>query len=221
MQRTFVRTALATLAVLALAGTAAAQEPPDTTPRARRPVVHLRPSVGLSWPVTLASDPSPDGYSAWLTRARALGLAAEIHTPVPFLELRAGVVHARPELFASEGRTMSSQGGTSVSLATLDAVVRAPWVFDVRPYLVVGGGIKHYDFNQEQLGARGDEPFARDQTVGLLHFGAGLEWDVGRYSVFLEQNLYISRFDAGSPGLTDRGGQPEWPLTFGLRIPIR
>ncbi|HEX8695327.1 MAG TPA: hypothetical protein VF746_23145 [Longimicrobium sp.] len=223
MQKTFVRAmpaalALAlALALLALAGAAAAQEPPDTTPGARRASIHLLPSLGSSGFTVLGQH--AQGNYATLTRAPVLGLAAELRTPVRFIDLRGSVLHSRPVL-RPDDEDFTTRSRTSVTLLTLDAVVRAPRVLDVRPYLVAGGGVKHYDFDQEELGAAGDDPFARDYTAPVFHLGAGLEWDVGRYGLYVESGIYTGEFKLESTRFTSYG-QTEWPLTFGLRIPIR
>lgn len=224
MQRTLVRTALAIL-VLLPPGTAAAQEPPDTTPRVRRPTVHLLPSVGRFGGAVVGevADPgAPEGSAGIYHEATtAFGLAAEVSTPLRWLDVRASFVYSRPyaDLEPMGDYTVSR---TSVKIGTVDLIARGRPVLDARPYVLAGAGVTHYDFKQSAYRG-GGHPVFDDRLVRTLHLGAGVTWDVSRYSLYAEGGVYKRPiFLAGEEAFRyDTHSDSDAYFSLGLRIPIR
>ncbi|HEX2203036.1 MAG TPA: hypothetical protein VHG91_07050 [Longimicrobium sp.] len=214
MRKTVVGTALATLA-LAAAAPAAAQEvaPP--------PKVQLIVGMG-----ELSARILDRGYNGELSEARhgattGLTVGAQVATPLRGVGLRTTFGYARPGLFQIE-EGYGSQYRTSVKSLNLDAIIQGPRVLDLRPYLVAGVGMEHFDFKQSHLSEGGEEVVPGDKLFANARLGAGVAWDVGRYDLYVEgvgtRGPRVSSFRerGGSQG-DDWGGS----FTVGVRIPIR
>lgn len=215
MRKTVVWTALATLALAAAAAPAAAQE------MAPPPKVRLIVGVG-----ELGMRILDRGYNGELSEARhgattEYTLGAQVATPLRGVDLRATFSYARPGLFQVEEGN-GSQYRTSVKSLNLDAIVQGPRVLDLRPYLVAGVGVEHFDFKQSYLSEGGEEVVPGDKLFANARLGAGVAWDVGAYDLYVEgvatRGPRVSAFrERGDSRGDDMGGS----LTVGIRIPLR
>lgn len=217
MNRSFVRSASAAIAAVALsAASAAAQQPADTAGPVRRPTVHILPSIGSTGISVLGWHDGDFGDPAILAESRVYGVAAEVRTPLRGVDLRAGVSYSRPDLYPRAGSPpATAPARADVTSLTVDAVVRGPRILDVRPYVLGGVGARHYAFGESE----GGSPLASDQIVPTARVGAGLAWNVGRYDLYVET---IRTFGS----LDNRGGfhsndMDDSSISFGLRIPIK
>jgi hypothetical protein len=208
--------------------------------QSRRFDLKVIPTVGWYDP-TQDLRPSPEaGSSEWtrMTAGPTIGLHAELGLPLPVVGLRAGLMYAASDLavrrFAGWERCGESCRratydadpitGSRILIAVGDLVLRGPHFRAVQPYLLAGGGIRHYDFGQEELVGEFATAYADDETQRIGHLGLGIDLGVGRYRFILEANDYIGEF---APGRTDasapryaRGGkkQNDVAITAGFRI---
>lgn len=211
MNRSFVRGTLAALAVLAAAGSAAAQE---ASPGMR---IHILPSIGRVGGQTVGAVDSPEGRAEVKhSPTTTLGLAVEATTPIRWLDVRLGASYTKPQAILGQGTVYR----TSVQSLTLDAVVRGPKVLEARPYALVGAGLVRYDFKQTYYEASNELP-VDDNVVPAFHLGAGLSWNVGRYDVFVEGGgLFARPFDQDPDTRFSREPLTGGYFSVGARIPI-
>jgi hypothetical protein len=88
-----------------------------------------------------------------------------------------------------------------------------------QPYLVLGGGVKRYDFDPREMTGLGAGDYFRDQTRPSFHLGGGVQFHLGALRPRLELSAHFSRFepgreDPGVQGSDDR--QNSLFLMFGL-----
>jgi hypothetical protein len=224
---------LAVLAATVGATPAAAQ--------ARALEVHLTPTLGWYTPIQNLATVPDDSQSVWsrVEPAPVLGLAAEAGLrSVPFLGARIGVRYAPSELalrrfdgFQSCGQdcgraryTSEPLAPASLLLVTGDLLLRGPRMAAVQPYLAAGGGLKRYDFRQQELEGEAATVFAQDETRRTLHLGLGLDTRWKHYSLVTELGSHLSSFGEEVPSLIhpermDPGErQLDLFLSVGLRV---
>lgn len=219
MKRTFV---LSAAVALAAAHPAAAQ--------LRIPPVRLIAGIGQvdGGTVGLFTTPTGQRYFTLHHPATALQLGLETSSPVRGVDLRLNLQHSNPQLTLGQIGTMEQPARapanvyrTGVNTVTLDAAIHLPRVLDSSPYLLVGGGIRHFDFKQSYYRDSNQPvvPADRDQAVG--HLGLGTAWNVGRYDLFVEGSALLTRFrDPYSGNFDPIPSRREWSFTAGLRIPL-
>lgn len=105
-----------------------------------------------------------------------------------------------------------------------DVLIRAGEVEESRFYLMVGLGLKRYEFAEiecdaEELVCELLDKFMQDQTNPLVHLGLGLDFRVGPASLQLELADYMSTFRAASED-TSGEVQQDLLLTLGIRLGI-
>lgn len=182
--------------------------------------VEVIPRIGWSVPdrtlrLVPISDPETDGpiTNTRMTNGLALGIGVEVPLPLPMLALRADafyMVGAELDHERSAGREAVADG-TFLTFAA-DFVVRPVQFGPVGPFGVLGGGFKYYGFDQDGMDAEFVPHFSDDQTVGMVHFGAGLDVTFGRYTITAEAGDYLSRF---------RSPPAEIELSDGSRVGVR
>lgn len=109
---------------------------------------------------------------------------------------------------------------STVAVVTGSVVMRPlPNIIVVRPYLQAGGGLKRYDFDEEDARAEGVDAFVNDQNklTGLL--GVGAEVNLLMLRVFVEVSDFISKFDVGS-GSTEQDGKLQHDFFITLGLPL-
>lgn len=235
-----MRFRIATIFLLALLGVPLTRAASQTG----APRVQLTPYVGWYSSVDdLRQVPdgtvNPDGTpgAAWtrLKPGPAVGLLAEIRSPLSFVGLRGNLLYVSSDLsilrhtgFKSCGEhcreftyTHDPIASSSLVALTGDLVLRMPRIWRVQPYVLTGGGIKHYNFAQSKLSGEFATAYERDVTDPTLHLGLGTDWRLGRYGVVAEISNYFSMFDVqpGEPANTEHM-QSDITYTLGVRVPL-
>lgn len=170
------------LAALAVAGTAT---------HARAQLLQIRPKIGAFSPLTDLGQ--WDGNVHNLQGSFAIGLAAEMKLPI-LPRLRVGFDYAtNSKLSVKNGLGPAGSGGTTMLALTGDLVFRKNTGI-VRPYALVGAGIKRYNISESQLTSP-TVVLDRSQSDFTGHLGAGLDFSLGLVGIGLEASDYISRFN--------------------------
>lgn len=85
----------------------------------------------------------------------------------------------------------------------------------VRPYLLLGGGMKRHDVEEEAIHDAGFPTFRGDQERGTARLGVGLELDLGVLEALVELSDHVSTF---RPSGDDDELQNDVFLIAGLRF---
>lgn len=123
----------------------------------------------------------------------AYGLALEVG-PVRLSGLR-----ATESEIPIEGLGCSDTGcaRSTVSAATLALVIRPlPSFGPVTPFVVLGGGVKRYDFTRQELENEGLEDILTDTDDVTGHLGFGLDLGRGGFRGRVEAQDLVNYFDA-------------------------
>jgi hypothetical protein len=174
-------------AVLILPGTVAAQVPGIE--------LNFFPRIGRFKPTSELAEFS--GSSAELRGSTAFGVSAELGLPLLPVNLRASLDFV-PGTDAVLNDDAVFEGDNQLLIITGDLVFRlAPPLLPVQPYLLVGGGLKKYDFDNFATALVTFED-TKDLTG---HLGAGISLKLGPIGVSAEVSDYVSWFkveDGGS-----------------------
>jgi hypothetical protein len=110
---------------------------------------------------------------------------------------------------------------SSLLALTGDLLLRTPRIWRVQPYVLAGGGIKHYNFAQSKLSGEFAAAYERDVTDPTLHLGLGTDWRVGRYGITAEASNYFSMFDV-QPGVQPSSEHMQNDILYrvGIRVPL-
>ena len=155
----------------------------------------LVPKIGAFTPLSDLGEFS--GSTRELQGSLALGLAAELKLPI-LPRLRAGFDSATDtKISVAEGVGEPGSGGTTLLAFTGDIVLRGGGLGPVAPYLLLGGGVKRYnfsegDFSTISFGSVTDP----DRSDLAAHIGGGLDFGVAGIGLRIEATDYISRFEA-------------------------
>jgi len=189
------------------------------------PRVSVVASVGYVEPVQQlrpVSTGTPAGV--WLEGAPQVGLAAQVRTPLPF-DVRVGLSAAWPTMRVAATSEESSASRSSVTFAGVDLVVHGPGLGPLTTHLLLGGGVKHYDFDQRALAGGAAVDYARDVTDPTLHLGLGVGYAFRRYGVLVEVSDYESSFDRKTSGPDGTSApaprQHDLAVSMGVRVRIR
>ncbi|MFL5384788.1 MAG: hypothetical protein ACJ8GN_19875 [Longimicrobiaceae bacterium] len=200
------------LAVAAHAQTPAPRVSAIATAGYLHPVQDLRP----------VSTGTPAGVR--LEGAPQVGLAAQVRTPLP-LDVRVALSAAWPTLRVAATSEESSTSRSAVTFAGVDLVVHGPGLGPLTTHLLLGGGVKHYDFDQRALSGGAAVDYARDVTDPTLHLGLGVGYAFRRHGMLLEVSDYESSFDrkTSGPGGTSAPApsQHDLVVSMGVRVRIR
>jgi hypothetical protein len=153
--------------------------------------VRLIPQVGLYAPTT--ELPSLDGAVDFGKRESSLafGVAVELAS------LRVGVLHATEGEIPIDGVGCTDCARSTLTTATASLVIRPlPEIALVRPFVLLGGGVKRYGFTADDLDDEGVEAVLSDENDLTGHLGLGAELGLGGLSVLVEVQDLVSRFDA-------------------------
>lgn len=177
--------------------------------------VKLNPRIGLYAPLSdlgEAQDAATDA-AAEMAGSLAIGLGVE-------LDIFLLPVDVRFNLDYATGSEVSREGVAEASDATLLAVVGdvmfrpLPRVIIAQPYFFVGGGLKQYDFDTDDIAG------FQDTSDPTLHVGGGLEVGLGPLALNAEIGDYISWFEAQDAATTDGDSEMQHDLfvTIGFSI---
>jgi hypothetical protein len=114
----------------------------------------------------------------------------------------------------------SCEARSSVAALTGSIVLRPlPTIILVRPYLQAGGGIKVYNFDEDQAREQGVASNVGDQKKLAGHLGVGTDLNLGLARFVIDLSDYVSGFDLGSGSSTTHGDtQHDFFFTVGLSI---
>lgn len=88
-----------------------------------------------------------------------------------------------------------SLDGGGLSIAVIDLVLQLPGPPWVRPRVMLGGGMKWYDYPQGRLDPDLETRLAEDETSRTGHLAVGLEAIVGRMRLDLSASDYYSAYE--------------------------
>ncbi len=177
--------------------------------------ISLLPKVGGFAPLSDLQD--ANGGVQELKGSLAIGLAAELKLPV-LPRLRVGFDYATNSELSDSGIGATGTAPNATLLAvTGDLVLRPLNAGPIRPYGLLGAGVKHYDISTDEL----TDPdlqaiFDHNQSNFTGHLGAGLDVGLGVLGVTVEASDYISRFDPGDAG--DSKWQNDIFAMVGMRL---
>ena len=145
--------------------------------------INLFPRIGVYSP---GSEFELEGRNLKLGSGLAIGLSAELSLPI-LPDIRANLEFAPGVSLKSSG-TSGNDEENSVLALTGDLVINlSPPLSPVKPYALLGGGIKRYELTSFS--------FSDDQhSDPTLHVGAGLGVKLGPLSLVGEASDYISWF---------------------------
>jgi hypothetical protein len=200
------RSALAwPIALVALAAAALLADPASAQLR-------LVPQVGLYAP---ASElPSLDDAREFGKRESSLayGLALELGPG-----LRLAVLHGSEGSIPISGvGCVDCDARSTVTSATATLVVRPlPEIAFLQPFVLLGGGVKRYDFTREDLEDEGLRRVLTDTNDATAHLGLGVQIALGGFTALVELQDLVSNFSAEG---VDSRFQHDLFLTLGLAL---
>lgn len=181
--------------------------------------IRLIPQVGLYAPVSdLGTASSTEGAVEIGERESTLGfgLALELGARRTVSFRLNGVYGTESEVPVDGTGCTDCTARSTVAAVTGSAVFRPlPNLIVVQPYLQAGGGLKRYDFDEDDAEAEGVDAFVSDQNELTGQLGVGLEFNLLGFRALLELSDFISGFDAeGGEGET----QHDFFLTLGIAL---
>jgi len=210
---------------------------PPAVAAAQGPAISITPVVGAYRP-TGDLGSIQNGEQVTRIRARAstmLGTAVEAGIPGSGLRVRGQVLYAPGtgldartfEAFESCGANCqravyadSPLADASVLLTSADLLVPAPRLGSVRPFGVLGAGVRRYGLDSG-LGETLTSTVSEDRTSFVAHVGVGVHVPIRRLALTAEVGDYFGRtrfLDAGSPSvLASEDMQHDLSVTLGLR----
>ena len=93
-----------------------------------------------------------------------------------------------------------------------------PTLLVVQPYLQLGGGLKRYDFDEEDARAEGLEAFSSDANELTGHLGAGIELSLLGMRAIIELSDFVNGFDL--PGGAEAEGETQHDFFFVLGLSL-
>jgi hypothetical protein len=180
--------------------------------------LRLIPQIGLYTP--FAELPSPQVGADELKKdgTFAFGAALELGTPDK-VSFRVNLLHATDsEVPISDIGCDENCARSSVSAATATLALRPLNLVLVQPYLLLGGGVKRYDFTTEDLSNEGLEAILNDQNQLTGHLGLGAEVNLGVLRVVGEISNLVSQFDVEGDLFESDDVQHDVYFTVGMVI---
>lgn len=169
------------------------------------------PQVGMYAPATELPDVGDAVEFGRREASLAYGAALE------FGPVRLAVLHGSDgDVPVSGVDCVDCSARSTVTAATAALVVRPlPQMGLFQPFVLLGAGVKRYDFTRENLESEGAEAVLSDANDATGHFGLGFEFDLGGLSALVELQDLVSNFDAEG---VDSGFQHDMFLTVGLAL---
>ncbi|HEU0012567.1 MAG TPA: hypothetical protein VFQ45_02750 [Longimicrobium sp.] len=156
-------------------------------------------------------------HGAVLKPGFVLNLAAE--RPVSrSVALRASWLHAHVELTTGNRADDLRTSDARLDALVGDVVLRTRRVAVVHPYLLLGGGVKHYGFDTEGLDDDAEDAFEDGRWSATAHLGAGVELDVYPIRLVLEASHYGSAYEPIEDDDIRAAWQNDLVYTVGVRI---
>jgi hypothetical protein len=105
---------------------------------------------------------------------------------------------------------------STVTSATATLVVRPlPEIAFLQPFVLLGGGVKRYDFTREDLEDEGLRRVLTDTNDATAHLGLGVQIALGGFTALVELQDLVSNFSAEG---VDSRFQHDLFLTLGLAL---
>jgi hypothetical protein len=180
--------------------------------------VRLIPSVGLYSPWAELPSAGEGVDDLKKDGSLAFGAALELGTP-DAVSFRINVLHATDsEVPYTDVGCDEDCARSTVSAATATLALRPFSIPIARPFLLIGGGVKRYDFTRQDLQNEGVEAILNDQNQLTGHIGVGAELNLGLFRLVGEISNLVSQFDTeGDVGESDQL-QHDVYFTIGLVI---
>lgn len=214
-----VAAALAWMVVAALAPEAAAAQSS----------VRLLPQVGGYAPLSELGEIREDGVTVLEAGRRASslawGLGLEFGPAREGTSLRLHAAYGTDSRIPVGGFECQGCSARSTLLAASAAAVLRPiprLVF-LQPYVLVGAGVKRYDFSVSDMEGERWRDLFRDQSRASAQAGLGAEVSLLGLRTQWELNAYISRYELGTETGSDsdeRDDELQTDLFFTLAIPL-
>jgi hypothetical protein len=186
------------------------------------------PSVGMYAPLEDLGSIRDSGGQVLVDAGKhdatlAFGLGIELLDPDGLLSLRGQLGYATSADVPIDGIGCTDCELRSTLLtATAAVVVRpVPRLAVVQPFVVVGGGIKRFDFDREDLSSDGFIDGFRDQSRPAFQLGTGLQFALGGFRPVVELSAYLSRFEVEPEGAGQTGSdERQVDLMLTVAIPL-
>lgn len=189
--------------------------------------IRILPLVGLYAPLSELTQVRDGGASVFEAGKKsstlALGLGLEVGGSTGGTSLRGHIGYATESEVPIGGLECETCGARmSLLTATVGAVLRPfPTLAILEPYLVVGGGVKRYDFDPGSLGeAESWSSVLRDQTRFSGQLGAGVDFSLLGLRPQLELSAHLSRFEPGEAPEGSEESDFQTDLFLMLAIPL-
>lgn len=187
----------------------------------------IKPSVGLYAPLSDMTElRNAEGETVIEAGRRsstlAFGLGAELGGSDRPIGLRLQLGYAtNSDVPVSGVGCENCELRSSLLTATAGLVFRPfPELLVLRPHFVVGGGLKRYDFDREDLEDEGWDEVLRDQTHPALHLAAGTSLNLGLIRPDIELGAVISKLDGVSDGFEGLSSSDDLQTDLFLMIAI-
>ncbi len=158
--------------------------------------LRLIPQIGIYMP--FADLPSPREGAQELKKETTLayGGALELGTP-DAVSFRVNVLHATDSEVPVEdvGCQVDCARSTVIAASATLALRPIPTLILVQPYLLLGVGVKRYDFTRPDLEDEGLAAVLNDQNQLMGHLGIGAELNLGLVRLVGEISDMVSQFD--------------------------
>jgi hypothetical protein len=175
--------------------------------------VRVLPMVGLYAPLSDLGEVAANGGGGLIDAGRrrstlAVGLGLELGGEESTLGVRGRVDYGTSASVPIGGVGCPDCELRSTLLGgTVDLIFRPlPSLVVMRPFLVVGGGVKRYGFEREDLEREGFREAFRSQTRPSLRAGVGTALFLGPLRPRVEASVLVSRFET-APETASGGGE--------------
>ncbi len=197
------------------------------TPSEGHTQVSLLPSAGLYSPLSDLLEVRDEEGMPVLEAGRksstlAVGLAAELGSPEASWGGRIQLGYATASDVPIEGVGCEDCELRSTLLTATAGVILRPFpeLLILRPHLLVGGGVKRYGFDRDDLEAEGWDQVLRNQTQPAIHLAAGGALRLGIVTPRFEIGAMISRIDGVGEGASGLSSSDDLQTDLFLMVAI-
>lgn len=186
----------------------------------------LLPSVGLYVPVSDIGDVQGSDFEGIVSFGRAestlaFGLSGDFsESEGAGVRLNLGYATAADIPISGVGCGTCSARSTLL-LATVTAALRPfPEFIGLQPYILLGGGIKRYNFDPKNFHEEGLDGVLDDQTKGTAQVGVGTDINLLGLGLFTEVNGYFNGIDPieKAVGISDSQIQADFVWSTGVAL---
>ena len=188
--------------------------------------VRLLPQVGIATPLSDLGEVRNGGTSLFEAGRKsstlALGLGLELGNFRDGTSLRGQVGYATQSNLPVGGFECQVCAARATLLtATVAAVFRPlPQIILFQPHLVVGAGVKRYDFDPRAMEGESWRAVLRDQTRVTGQLGAGMSLSLLGFRPMIELGAFLSRFEAGEASAGSESSEFQTDLFLMVSLPL-